>query len=81
MLFCFSLTSLEASLSLQCTVCASNCIPSSPPATCGVFGVSTACYKPTLWRNSHNTTEQQEETRVAEAVTEGVQANAQSQKP
>lgn len=74
-------TSLKASLNLQCTVFASKCVPSSPPATCGVFRVSTACHKPTLRRNIHNTTEQQEETHVPDAATERVQANTWSQKP
>lgn len=74
-------TSLKASLSLQCTVFAFKCVPSSPPATCGVFRVSTMCYKPTLWKNIRSTTEQQEETRIPDAATEREQANTWSQKP
>lgn len=67
--------------SAKCTVCASKCIPSSPPATCGVFRASTTCYKPTLRRNIHYTAEQQQETHVPDAATEPEQANTWSQKP
>lgn len=48
---------------------------------CSVFKVSTTCYKPTLRRNIHNTTEQQEETHIPDAATEREQANTWSQKP
>ena len=54
------------------------CIPSSPPAVCGVFRASTTCNKLTLMRNTHCTAEQQQEAHTPDAAAETEQANAWS---